>query len=313
MGRSNDYTGFRLRLTPWGGLFLFLVLLIGFAAVNTGNNGLMLVVSCALGSYVVSGVWSRQTLGSIHVNLLKTPEIFAGRPAIFEIEVENSSRLFPAPGLVLRDENGRVLAGIDFLGRRRRMRVSFPFVLKKRGWTQAGPWRLEILLPLGFFRKSKAISAIPQVLVYPELREGRVRPAMGQGQSRGALRFTGLGREGEVFQLRIFREGDDGRQIHWKQSARQGKLIAMDRRRVIDQPIVLSLDPRAFDPGDAQSRVRFEEAVSALAMTLLKRLERRETVLLKLGDKVLGPENDRKRAGPFLEMLAIVQAGRAPG
>jgi len=313
MAGSNDYAGFRLRLTSWGGLFLFLVLLIGFAAVNTGNNGLMLVVSCALGSYVVSGIWSRQTLGNIHVSLLKTPEIFAGRPAIFEVEVENSSWLFPAPGLILRDEKGRALGGIDFLGRRRKERLSFPFVLNKRGWTQAGPWRLEILLPLGFFRKSKAIPAVPRVLVYPELREGPVRLVVGQGQSRGALRFTGLGREGEVFQLRVFREGDEGRQIHWKQSARQGKLIAMDRRRAIDQPIVLSLDPRAFDPGDAQSRMRFEEAVSALAMILLKKLEQGETVLLMLGDKVLGPENDRKKAGPFLKMLSTVQAGRASG
>jgi len=311
MAGRDDYAGFRLRLTRWGGFFLFLVLLIGFAAVNTGNNGLMLVVSCALGSYIVSGVWSRQTLGSIHVCLLKTPEIFAGRPAVFEVEVENSSRFFPAPGLILRDEEGRVLAGIDSLGRGRKMSLSFPFTLKHRGWAQTGPWRLEILLPLGFFLKSKAISDLRRVLVYPELREGRVRLAMGQGQSRGALRWKGLGREGEVFQLRNFREGDDARRIHWKQSARQNQLISMDRRRPIDQPFVFSLDPSAYDPTNADSRARFEEAVSAIALNLLKKLEQGETVLLICGDTMLGPENDRKMAGPFLEMLALVQAGRA--
>ena len=44
-----------------------------------------------------------------------------------------------------------------------------------------------------------------------------------------AEHLMGRGREGEITQLREYRDGDELRQVHWKQTARQQRLIAVDR------------------------------------------------------------------------------------
>ncbi|MEJ2582569.1 MAG: hypothetical protein P8127_13185, partial [Acidobacteriota bacterium] len=79
MSFANSFPGFRLRLTKWGAAFLVACVILGLAAVNTGNNSLMALLGLALGSYVVSGTWSRQVLGAIEAKLFLPPDIHAER------------------------------------------------------------------------------------------------------------------------------------------------------------------------------------------------------------------------------------------
>lgn len=311
MSWKEDYSGFRLSLTRWGGLFLLMVIMLGFAAVNTGNNGLMSLVGVALGSYVISGVWSRQVLGKIRIKVDFPNEIFASRPVDCLVKVENLSRIFPAYGLVISDVDGNPVAGIHRVDRGEEVSLVFPQVFLRRGWQEAGPWRVEVLLPLAFFRKSKEVVQARRILVYPEIRQGRLRRAEIEGLSRGARHWKGRGREGEVFQLRDFNEADEARQIHWKQSARQDRLIATDRRRPVDRPLVLRVDPEDVDPANSQECADFERLISAVATEILRSLGRSEELVLIIGDRKLGPENDRKHAPLFLLALAELEAGES--
>ena len=104
------FPGFRLRFTRWGGVFLVLTLILAFAAVNSGNNGLIAVLGAALGSYLVSGAWSREALGHVSAAVRLPAETFAGRPALFEIELVNTSHIFPAYGLVIKSADGTIVA-----------------------------------------------------------------------------------------------------------------------------------------------------------------------------------------------------------
>jgi len=309
VGPREDYSRFRLRLTRWGGFFLFLVLVLGLAAVNTGNNSLMLVVALALGTYVVSGIWSRQVLGKVQIRVYLPREIFAGKAAAFPFEAFNRSRIFPACGLVIRDENGTALAVIDEIGPGGKLRSTLRVLFERRGRQQAGPWRLEVLLPLGFFLKSKEIAGCGEVLVYPEIRPGALRRREGKGRNRGWRKLEGRGREGEVFQLRDFNEADDARRIHWKQSARQDRLIAVDRRRPRNPPLLLSLDPASVDPEDAGACRELERRISACTAEILRRLAVSEEVALMIDSQLIGPCSERRRAPELLGALADIRAG----
>ncbi|NIQ94316.1 MAG: hypothetical protein GWN87_08975, partial [Desulfuromonadales bacterium] len=55
-----------------------LTLLLGFAAVNTGNNLLYLMVSALLGFMAVSGLIGRYNLARLRVEFAAPPEIYAG-------------------------------------------------------------------------------------------------------------------------------------------------------------------------------------------------------------------------------------------
>ncbi len=303
---QRDFPGFKLRLTRWGALFLFLAIVLAFAAVNSGNNGLMAVLGFALGSYVVSGAWSRQVLAGTKIAVRCPPEVFAGRRTLFEVELVNTSRFFPAYGLVIRAADGAVLLAEPHLGPGERAQRTVADSFARRGWQDSVAWRLEVVLPLGFFLKSKEVRSPGRVLVYPAPSRGAIECRPGTERGAGALRLVGRGREGEVFQLRDFRDGDDRRQVHWKQTARQQRLIMVDRQRRVAAPLVIHLDPEVVGPLDEERRSEFERRVSAVAGAILRRLERGDPVALSLGDQLFGPVELRSRARRLLEPLATV-------
>ena len=115
------------------------------------------------------------------------------------------------------------------------------------------------------------------------------------------------GREGDVVQLRDFREGDDRRQLHWKQTARQQRLIVVDRERRAERPVVLVVDPRVDDPEDPRTSERFEHMISDVATGACRRLERGEAVGLVVGEIKIPPVRSPARAARLLRPLAEVQ------
>ena len=307
MSFAATFPGFRLRLTRWGGIFLVAMLVLGFAAVNTGNNALMALLAVSLGSYLVSGTWSRQVLGRVEVRVRLPNEVFAGRPAPVEVELDNRTKLFPGYGLVLRDRAGRALNVETVLAPSGSSRHVVEVEFDDRGWCELGPWQIEVVLPLGFFRKSKEVLRSQSVLVYPRLLPSSSVDARERGGRRSSDTLEDRGREGDVVQLRDYREGDDRRQLHWKQTARQQRLIVVDRERRAEQPVTFVVDPRVEDPENPQIKARFEHMISDVATGALRRLERGDAVGLIVGEIKIPPVRSPARAARLLRPLAEVQ------
>ena len=308
MSFADAFPGFKLRLTRWGGLYITGCVVLGLAAVNTGNNALMSMLAMALASYIVAGTWSRQVLASVNVSVSLPNEIFAGRPTFCEVELSNRSRFFPAYGLVLKAADGTTLLAEKLVGAGEICRRSVELVFDRRGWAPVGPWRLEVLLPLGFFLKSKELLPEERVLVLPRLFD--IEPTIeleGGGGARSTDLLADRGREGEVSQLRDYRDGDDHRQLHWKQTARQQRPIVVDRQHAAEGPIYLVLDPRAPNPDDPDTRERFEHSVSGIATLVVGRLRREAPVGLVVGPIVVPPVRDARQSGRLLRPLAEVE------
>jgi uncharacterized protein (DUF58 family) len=304
------FPGFRLRVTRWGLAYLAACLVLGLAAVNTGNNALMAILGLALGSYVISGLWSRQVLGHVGARVVLPKEVFAGRPAVVDVELSNNSRLFPAYGLVIRDREGNVVVGEPLLSSGGTGRYSVEVVFPDRGWHELGPWRLEVVLPLGFFLKSKTLVFSERVLVYPRLL-ARAGPAVRRGGGRRAPdALEARGREGEVTQLRAFREGDEIRSLHWKQTARQQTLVVVERQRAAEKAVYYVVDPRLEKPDDPVQRERFERLVSEAATGAVRSLREGVPVGLVVGSEVIRPVRSSRRAPALLRPLAEVEPHR---
>ena len=69
---------------------------MGFAAVNTGNNLLFLIVSGLLAFMSVTGLAAMLNLQRLTPELLAPPEIYAGTPTPFRLRVHNGKRLLPS-------------------------------------------------------------------------------------------------------------------------------------------------------------------------------------------------------------------------
>lgn len=303
----GDFPRFGLRLTRWGAIYLVGMLLLGMAAVNTGNNALVLLFGLATGSFIVSGTWSRQVLGRAGGEVVLPRRLFAGRTELLDVTLTNGSRLFPAYGLAVRDgENRRVLFEPLLAAGATARRVAW-LRAPRRGWQEIGPWRLEVVLPLGFFVKTKELIPPRRMLVYPALSRGRQELLAAPRGSPGEDRAGERGREGEVRELRDYRDGDERRQIHWKQSARQGRLIAVDREAMAPDPLFVVVDPRLPEGADEGSRDRLEALISEAASMVVARLENALPVGVVVGRRVIGPLTGMESLDSLMRPLAEVE------
>jgi hypothetical protein len=214
---------------------------------------------------------------------------------------------------VLRDATGRRLLVETLLPSGASCRHGVELEFPDRGWSELGPWSLEVLLPLAFFLKSKRLAQQRQILVYPRLLSSGAAAPSAAGGSRSLETFDDRGREGDVVQLRPYRDGDDTRQMHWKQTARQQRPIVVDRQRRAATPVLFVVDPRLSDPTDPALRARFERMVSEVATGVVRRLERGDPVGLVVGRTGVQPVPSPRLLGRLLRPLAEVQPQAANG
>jgi uncharacterized protein (DUF58 family) len=305
---SGRFPGFTLRPTVAFWVFLIAMPLLGVAALNTGNNALYVLLSLTLGSFVASGVFSRHTLSGLSVRLVAPGEAFAGAAVGVQVEVHNRSRWLPAAFVGLRLVGLPGIAMVSRVAPLGKALVSLPTVFPRRGRVKLPAVQVEVRLPLGFFVKVVRWPQDGEILVFPRrVRVGTVR-RVGLARHEEAT-APGTGRRGgEVDQLREFRPSDDVRDIHWKQTARQQRLIVVERRERSLPSHYLALDRQLPRRNDGEVLRRFEDLVSEVASSALDQLHRGEPVGLIIGGAVTPPGSGSAHARRLLEHLALVRA-----
>ena len=87
---------FHYEVTRAGVVYVLVTLVIGIAALNTGNNLLYIVVAAMLAAILVSGVISALVLRSLQLEVRLPEHMFAGRPVIGRIMLRNPRRFLPS-------------------------------------------------------------------------------------------------------------------------------------------------------------------------------------------------------------------------
>jgi uncharacterized protein (DUF58 family) len=83
-------------VTRAGALYAIVVLLIGIAALNTGNNLLYIIVAAMLAAIVVSGIASSVCLRGLELELKVPEHLFAGTDVAATVCVRNPRRWIPS-------------------------------------------------------------------------------------------------------------------------------------------------------------------------------------------------------------------------
>ncbi|HVN22226.1 MAG TPA: DUF58 domain-containing protein [Dongiaceae bacterium] len=87
---------FDYEVTRAGIVYVLIALVIGIAALNTGNNLLYIVVAAMLAAIVVSGYVSATVLRHLELDVHLPEHVFAGRPVLGHIVLRNPRRLLPS-------------------------------------------------------------------------------------------------------------------------------------------------------------------------------------------------------------------------
>src|SRR3989441_4667110 len=93
---SRVRDAFDYDVTAVGIIYVLAVLLIGIAALNTGNNLLYIIVAAMLAAIVVSGFASALVLRNLELDVRLPEHVFAMRPVLGRIIVRNPRRWLPS-------------------------------------------------------------------------------------------------------------------------------------------------------------------------------------------------------------------------
>src|ERR1041385_8516865 len=88
-------SGFPIEVTTGGVVFVVILIIVAFAAWNTGNNLLFMVFSIMLSTIFVSWMAARASLRDLNVSARFPDHIFAGEAAEVIITLRNSKLLLP--------------------------------------------------------------------------------------------------------------------------------------------------------------------------------------------------------------------------
>lgn len=216
-----------------------LTLLIGFAAVNTGNNLLYLLVSALLGFMAVSGVLGKWNLSGIEVRYLVPDEVYAGIPTLLNVELRNRRRWLPIFLMeVIAEGHGRLFTAVDPQQSRRK---SLEICLARRGRQSLPPLVLRSRFPVNFFIRSQQVPMEQEITVFPTPLPCADVQQPDPGGGHGTRQNWQKGYDGDINRIGDYRGGEPLKAIHWKLSARHDRLKVKELSSATRKPVILDL------------------------------------------------------------------------
>lgn len=298
----------RLKFTREGKYFLGITLGVGFAAINTGNNLLYLLLGMLLALIIVSGAMSEVALRQLIVSRRLPARAQAGRPHFVEIEVRNQKKQLPSYAIEVEDLrlNQPADKRCFFLkiSPDNHQIAAYRRVPQSRGRDQYIGFRIATRFPFGLFEKSREVRVAGELVIYPAVDPVRIAHADG-GRQLGETNTLAIGSGEEIVGLRPMRDGDDPRDIYWRKSTLNP--VLRERAREGRPDIRLTLDVQKPPSADGAWAAAFERRIREVASLAVAHVKRGDAVTLVTtagasvrADRSLG-------ADPLLRFLALVE------
>ena len=305
----------RLKFTREGKFFVGITFGVGFAALNTANNLLYLLLGMLLALIVVSGVMSELSLRDLTVVRRLPLRAQVGRAHLVEIEVFNHKGRVPSYAIEVEDLRAAQPADkrCFFLkiSPKSAQVAAYRRTPARRGRDVHVGFRIATRFPFGLFEKSREVPAGGELVIYPAVDS--VQPPHGRaGRSAGRESSLGRGHGEDFLGLRALRDGEDPRDVHWRKTAAIGLLVARERARESRPDVTLTLDVHkpasAGDDWDAA----FERRIRDVASRAVAHLKRGDAVAIRTTAGLVARGDRSTGADPVLRFLALVEAQPAP-
>jgi uncharacterized protein (DUF58 family) len=305
----------RLKFTREGKFFVGITLGVGFAAINTGNNLLYLLLGMLLALIVVSGLMSELSLRDLTVVRRLPLRAQVGRAHLVEIEVFNHKGSVPSYAIEVED----LRAGQPADKRCFFLKISpksaqvaaYRRTPAKRGRDRHVGFRIATRFPFGLFEKSREVPAEGELVIYPAVDAVEL-PAAPPGRTAGGDGIIGRGHGEEFLGLKAMRPGEDPRDIYWRKSASLGQLVMRERAREARPDIVIPLDVQRPPGAGEDWDHTFERRIRDVASRAVAHVKRGDTVAVRTSGGGAARADRSAGADPLLRYLALVDAVAPP-
>ena len=269
------------QFTREGVAYFLIIMVIAIAGLNTGNNLLFIILANLLSGILLSGILSAIVLSQIELDFALPEHVFAERPMISRLTVQNLKWVFPSFSLT-------VSARDPFKGKKRKQAVIpaarqildapvyVPYIphrsavtqhveltFPRRGrYTQEG-FRVSTKFPFGLLLKAHEVTSKQEILVLPNVQPTEsfyeILPLIG-----GEIESFFKGRGHDLYAIRDYNETDSARHVDWKATAKAQQLKVREYTREDERRLVLVFDT-SLTATDEQSLAQFEKGVSFCA------------------------------------------------
>jgi uncharacterized protein (DUF58 family) len=201
---------------------------LGALSVLTGSAWLLLLAAAAVG--LLAAAWLlRPRLGDLTVAMTGPDRVAVGEPVTHRLRIHNTGSMSSPPLRLthalrgLEDRNVYVAALPP--GGNAEVEITRPAL--HRGVVAGSRISLHSSAPLGLLAVTRATSYHQPFVVHPAV----VAPARSAAQLRGIddvidpVPGPGL----DIAGVREWQHGDDPRRVHWRSTARRGRLIVAER------------------------------------------------------------------------------------
>lgn len=272
-------------------------MLLGFSAVNTGNNLLFLVVSALLAFMSITGLAGMLNLQKIYPELLSPIEVFAGTPAPFRLRLNNSKGYLPSFLIRVETASGDNYT-IPVINCNCTVEEFFSITFPDRGRTALGVITVSSNYPVNFFTRYWKFNLKDTVIVFPHLITSAFLGGSDGNTVAGSNLRQSRGLDGELERIAEYSGHEPLRLIHWKLSARSDNLFVKEFGSQTVQPLVIDLD--------RQIGQHLEERISRAAWQVKKQILSRP-VGLRINGHTIPPESGNRHCLHLLTELALYE------
>jgi hypothetical protein len=272
-------------ITLHGVVFVGLILLVAGAALYSGNNLIYLILSAMLAATLMSGLVSRLDLAGLHLTLGLPDHIFAGRPSLARVGLQNPKLFLPSFAIRVQasdPDEGFQLQTVYFpvIAARESVAASAEVVFARRGKYHGAGVDLVTRFPFGLVERCAKLELKDRMVAYPN-----VQLTPEAQRALNALKRTSMGRMAgdshDLYRVRPALASDGARFIHWKASAGSSELWVREFTREERLSVRLVLDRRTSSSDD------FESVVAACAAVAWKLVEERADVTLATDERLI--------------------------
>lgn len=284
-----------IRITKTGWIFILLTILLGFAAVNTGNNLVYLIASGFLSFMAVSGLLGKGNISKIDIVIDLPQEIYAEKDAFIKIRLKNNKKLFPAFLIRVSFDNKSVL--FPFVDPKGEDIGNISTIFNKRGFYSISNIHISSVFPFNFFVRCRKIETPCEFIVFPMPKKCNIRHFFINTRSTGELTTDKKGFEPEILSIRNYIKTDPFKYISWKASAKTGELKTKELSAHLSEPIIIDLDEIEING--------LEEKISCITYILIKNIKQNIPIGIKIKKKLYKPDVTKQHRINMLKELAL--------
>jgi hypothetical protein len=269
------------QFTREGVAYFLIIMVIAVAGLNTGNNLLFIILANLMAGILLSGILSAIVLAQIELDFALPEHVFAERPMISRLTVQNLKWVFPSFSLTLSARDLRkgkkrkqaampaqrqILEApvyVPYIPHRSAVTQHVELTFPARGrYTQEG-FRVSTKFPFGLLLKAHEVASKQEILVLPNVQPTEefyeILPLIG-----GEIESFFKGRGHDLYAIRDYNESDSARHVDWKATAKAQQLKVREYTREDERRLVLVFDA-SLSGIDEKALAQFEKGVNFCA------------------------------------------------